>query len=605
MDNCFMQKNPFQIFSPEDLSSEDTVSLFVDVFTDFPKIIDPGHVIMVGPRGCGKSMMFRYLMPDCQCLAQQCTISELQFLGIYIPLKNTNFALSELQRLEEHAADVLNSHIMATHFAVKIFNAISDEKFYTVGNEALEEVKSFFSDGFLDILARSLGRRPDYNFDNINNVSDVFKKISSMCEDMYLEGMSYAKKFALPQGIIPYAGPLLDYIDFLYPLLLKLKDLSCMPNGPIYLLIDDAHFISEMQTKILNTWIATRTSSNVSLKVSTQVNYETYYTITGSTIDTPHDYSEINISTIYTGSRKSKYRDRVAAIVERRLKLFGIKNISPKGFFPEDKKQEEKIKEIDIEYKKKYDTGEGRGYYRSDDAYRYARPDYIKSLGGTSKSSSTYSYAGFDQLVHLSSGIIRFFLEPAHKMFSETQSIDPDKKEINFIPPSIQTSVAREEAYSYLFDDLEKLEKGRDKKAPPKEDLRKLSNLVHALGGMFRQILISDRSERRVFSIAFSDTPSDEVLNILNLGVRLGYFHKTTIGRKDSRSSGRTRLYVLSRRLAPIWNLDPTGFSGYQFVTNQFIEEAIRRPKSLLRKIQRLHGIEEETKSTQLSLFSE
>ena len=54
-------ENPFQITTPEDLDAQKTVSLFVDVFTDFPKIIDPGHVFLIGPRGVGKSMMFRYL----------------------------------------------------------------------------------------------------------------------------------------------------------------------------------------------------------------------------------------------------------------------------------------------------------------------------------------------------------------------------------------------------------------------------------------------------------------------------------------------------------------------------------------------------------------
>ncbi|UCH92711.1 MAG: hypothetical protein JSV88_20775 [Candidatus Aminicenantes bacterium] len=602
-----MKDNPFQIFSPEDLSAEDTVSLFVDVFTDFPKIKDPGHVIMIGPRGCGKSMMFRYLMPDCQCLAHQCILSKLDFLGIYIPLKNTNFALAELKRLERHAADILNSHILTTHFAVKIFNAISDNTFYKVENEALEEVKRFYTDGFIDILARILGRQPDYSLDDINTVSDVFKKISIICQDMYQEGMSYTKKLAYRQDIIPYEGPLLDYLDFLYPLLIELKKLKCMPKGPIYLLIDDAHWLSKMQAKVLNTWISTRTSSRVSLKISTQENYETYYTITGSTIDTPHDYSEIDISTIYTGSRKGKYRDRVANIVKKRLKRFGIEDLSPVKFFPVDKEQEAEIKRRELEYKKKFERGEGKGYYPSDDAYRYARPDYIKSLAGTSKSSSTYSYAGFEQLVHLSSGIIRFFLEPAHRMFSETQSRDPKNKKIKFIPPGIQNESVREEAERFLFDDLEKIgkeEEEKEEKAPPKEDLDKLSNLINLLGGLFRHILLSDRSERRVFSIAFSDSPSPEVLRILDLGVLLGYFHKSTIGRKDSKSGGRTRLYVLSRRLAPIWNLDPTGFSGYQFVTNQFIEEGILNPYGILRKITR-SGIDETTNPVQKSLFSE
>jgi hypothetical protein len=170
-------------------------------------------------------------------------------------------------------------------------------------------------------------------------------------------------------------------------------------------------------------------------------------------------------------------------------------------------------------------------------------------------------------------------------MFAETEAKNRNL-EITFIPPEIQSNVIREEADRFLFDDIEKLELGGDEKAPPKDDIKKLTNLIHGLGGLFRQILLSDRSERRVFSIAFSDAPSGEVNKILELGVLLGYFHKSTLGRKDSKSGGRTRLFVLSRRLSPIWNLDPTGFAGYLFVTNRIIEEAMNNPNSMLRRIQ-------------------
>ena len=66
--------NPFTVTSPENMSAEDTFSLFVDVFSDFPKVPDPGHMFLHGPRGSGKSMMFRYLKPDCQCLKFNCNM---------------------------------------------------------------------------------------------------------------------------------------------------------------------------------------------------------------------------------------------------------------------------------------------------------------------------------------------------------------------------------------------------------------------------------------------------------------------------------------------------------------------------------------------------
>jgi len=594
--------NPFQITSPEDLTAEETFSLFVDVFTDFHKIIDPGHVFLFGPRGSGKSMMFRYLQPDCQCIARECTLSELPFLGVYVPLKNTNFALTELRRLESrHASDILNEHILVTHFCVKIFKTLAKPELYSVDGTNKDVAMNFYNEVFMPTIFKTTSEIDDYQIEGTFTVADIFAKMAYISEILYTKALSYAKRLAFSKDLIPYEGPLCDYIDFLVPILSGISVLEGFPNGSIFLLIDDAHWLTNTQAKVLNSWVATRTSRKVSLKISTQYNYKTIYTSTGATIDTPHDYSEIDITTIYTGSSKSKYRDRISDIVKKRLETFGIKDITAEQFFPEDEEQEKEIRRIAQEYIKSYDKGEGKGHYRTDDALRYARPDFIKNLAGPKKSSSTYSYAGFNQLVHLSSGIVRHFLHPAHHMYASTKSRSGEK-EIKCIPPSTQNEIVREEANNFLFTDLERVERGGHDEATPKEDIKKLSNLIHGLGGLFRQVLLSDRAERRIISIAFSDDPSKLVERILSLGVQLGYFHKSTIGRKDSRSGGRTRLYILNRRLSPIWNLDPTGFSGYFFVTSALIEEAMDQPLVLLRRITK-KGFSEETKQIQLKLF--
>ena len=596
--------NPFQITSPEDLTAEEAEYLFVDVFTDFQKIIDPGHVFLVGPRGAGKSMMFRYLMPDCQCIAKNCKLESLPFLGVYVPLKNTNFALAELKRLEHrHASDILNEHIMVTHFCVKIFETLAKSDLYPLCDDSINAVKNFYNDTFISVLFKATHCIDDrYKLGEVETIADIFSKLSDVSEMLYNDAFSYAKKLAFRTDIIPYDGPLCDYLSFLLPILNALSKLPGFPRGSIYLLIDDAHWLTETQARVLNSWVATRTSRSVSLKISTQYNYKTYYTASGATIDTPHDFAEIDVATIYTGNNKSKYRSRIADIVKKRLAMFGINDVSAEEFFPEDKEQEAEINRLGERYNARHDSGDGKGFYRTDDALRYARPDYIKSLAGASKSSSKYSYAGFNQLVHLSSGIVRHFIHPAHLMYAATKSQPGSEELIKFIPPSIQSDIMREEANNFLFSDLEKMEKEGHEEAPPKEDINKLSNLIHGLGGLFRQVLLSNRSERRVFSIAFSDQPTQEVKRILKLGIRLGYFHTSTIGRKDSKSGGRTRLYVLNRRLAPIWTLDPTGFAGYLFLKSGLIEEALEQPLALLRRLSN-SGIPDDTEVVQLELF--
>jgi len=114
--------NPFQIKTPESLSPKETLSLFVDEYTEFPKITTQGHTFIMGPRGIGKSMIFRYLQPDCQCHDSK-TINDLDFLGFYIPLRNAGFTkISELARLEKNASHIFNEHIMVSYFMHKCFS---------------------------------------------------------------------------------------------------------------------------------------------------------------------------------------------------------------------------------------------------------------------------------------------------------------------------------------------------------------------------------------------------------------------------------------------------------------------------------------------------
>jgi hypothetical protein len=148
------------------------------------------------------------------------------------------------------------------------------------------------------------------------------------------------------------------------------------------------------------------------------------------------------------------------------------------------------------------------------------------------------------------------------------------------IEPTIQDAVVREAADQLMFGALDSLE-NEALKANSQEDVsgfRQLRNLIRALGGIFQEILLSDRSERRVFSIALSDDPPEEIMRVLRRGVQHGYFYEAAIGSKEG--SWRTRRYVMTRRLAPHFKLDPMGFSGYLFVTSELLGLAIANPKN-------------------------
>lgn len=581
-------KNPFAVQTPEDISAKDAFELFVDVFTDFFHVPNQGHTFLNGPRGSGKSMMFRYMLPDCQELKWKAPVKEHPYFSIYIPVKKTNINTVDLVRLQKHANFLLNEHLLVSFISIKIFNTIAtlltNEQYE--GQELGEEAISFYAyfvhkikeSGYNGTIPEVPSNAPAYV---------VFNLIEVLCKELHKDVDRYVKMLSFSDTPPLYQGSICEYLDFLYPLLVELRTLSFMPSDkPIYLLIDDADNLSLTQTIILNTWVSQRTTNKVSLKISTQLNYKTYRTASNVTIDSPHDYNEVNISTVYT-SQKNYYRKRVQEIIERRLSNAGL-DTSVEKFFPIDKQQQKKIDAISAQIL----SGEistPDAYWDRDKVYRYAVSEYMKQLSGPSKSTESgssksgmnFKYAGFRDMVDISSGIVRNFLELAARMYSLEQAVMKGKDVLS-IKPVRQNKAIRNYSNEFLHTELEKVVD--DEKATG-DVAHKLQNLVHSLGGIFKVTMFSDATQRRVFSIALTNVPDSEISQVLKLGIRYGYLQESTISYREG--TGRTKRYSLSRRLAPAFSLMAASFAGDQFITNHDLRSAMLNHRAFVAKFKR------------------
>lgn len=580
-------ENPFTVEPPDGIPLDKFLQLFYDVTPEFPKLIGSQHVFLEGPRGTGKSMMFRYLLPECQCKAFSKDLSEIDFFSILVPIKKSGLITSDISNLEsKYGQSIITEYIMAAFVIAQVFSglkhALELSSAINIPNGALKE---YIQANINPVLARCSADL--FSFNESSNCSIIISDLERYFGTLYSDAINYVRRQSLRQNVESYDGPLGGFIDFLFPILSGLRSLPFMPKGPIYLLVDDADDLDINQTRILNSWVASRTTKDVCLKISTQQRYKTYGTSTGQRIETPHDFSLISISSIYT-SNKNYYQKFIESIVRKRLAWVGI-STDPEMFFNSDAAQEAKIKIIADEIRRAYQAGQGSGFRESDDVVRYARPNYMRSLAGRRKSSHSYSYAGLSQLIHISSGVIRHFLEPAARMYAEQMAINTDHPtnpiEMTEISPGIQNKIIRSYSSEFLNQEFEKLIAEAMSSGDTDELLgyEKTRNLIKSLGGLFRiRILSTTHKERKVFSVAVPDQISKESRDLLKRATELGYLHQSTIGNKDG--TGRSSLYILHRRLAPEFYLDPTGFAGYLRITESDIQEGSNSPDRFLRR---------------------
>lgn len=578
--------NPFSVKTPESLSSQEIADLYVEVLADLPEVTAAGHTFINGARGTGKSMMLRSLEPRVQRAANKIqSYSELNFVAIHIPLKKSEF-ITELNRLSGDALVYYSEHQLVTNICIHIYKSLSE-----IGSEIIDKHQGeLFYKKIVKWLSFS-----GHDTSTISSLSDnVFRSLQSIFEDINIISKTYLRKLYDKNEYVTYSGVLLSYIDFLLPMINELKKSCNLKSSPIYLMLDDADCAPVVVQKIINTWVYCRTTDDISLKISTQNRYSTYLTLNGDYIESPHDYHDIDLTNIYSPDSpgKNQFYHRSLDIVNKRLKLFGI-HLNAEDFFPVDKKQEEAIELIAQELKEKWTSGQGKGFRAGDDAYRYARPEYIRRLGGSKKSSSNYSYAGFKNITRLASGVIRSVLEPASRMYNRCQREVGDAVREQGIPVSIQNDVLFNWSEEFLTTDFEKRKKSLLKCIDTTSSAfcdhettaAKLFRLINSLGMYFQSILLDESaSERRVYSFMLADEPDKELQQILSLAVEWGYLQSKTIGRKEG--IGRNMRYVMNKRLGPYFHLDVSGFAGNKSFTSDSLKLACNDTLSFLKSKQ-------------------
>jgi hypothetical protein len=549
-----MLNNPFELVTASKLTAENAVELWCDD-KRLERVWGKENCFINGHRGTGKSMLFRVLQYDCQKLLHP--EREPDFLSVYFSVRDSELMTEELDFFQDYPQKNILSE---SHFSLLILKQLI---------LLLQKNTSLISDTTKELFYEIISKRIETSYQFCTQRPKQLRKdIDSFLIDLIDLFDSERQRIVSYICLCIYKterfdGPLFLFDSLLEPIAVFIKQYL---HKCLYILIDDADDLPESHTVILNTWIARRHEAVV-FKVSTMFGYKTYKTKGRSAIQHPHDFTQYDIATRYLSDNSEDYIQLLKDITAKRLKSI-LLGRSVEDYFPEDEEQKKKIKELEIilseEYKGKYSGRATRDY-----VYRHLSSEYVKRYLKPSHATGNYIYSGFNTIAALSSGMVRDFIICAQKMYDEASRSNGGIPSV--IPANIQNDVVRRHA----DDVLEEIPQQKQKRelSTNKEDWKKIKNLIEGLGNIFKVKMLSEDSERRVFSFAFQDEPTANIERLLDMAISEGYFIKGFISKKEG--TGRRALYVLTRRIAPLFNLDISAYSGYLSLTSERVQHLL------------------------------
>ncbi len=571
--------NPFVVESPEKLRPDQIVALFVKEYTRLETVKQRRHTFIWGSRGSGKSMLLRFLEPKCQAIAEGSYDAVFKqpdpFLAVYCPGKEGHFNKSEFDHIDSSTATILSEHLINISVAFNVITSLFEQfpaGFLEKGESSklVAAATRLFDPAAVAGSVKEAGAGTDPKTDPLGWFGQLLfaenRKINSFLRDKCLKG-----------GRATYKGATSGYHDFLLPFLRLVSGLRSLKNASVYILFDDADRLTKVQQTIVNNWIANRDQATLCVKVSAQrESYKTYNTPRGGLIEQPHDFSEVDVEELYT-TRKTDYYKKIKLISERRLTLSAIPTKSIDEFLPASASEEQLFEQVKEETAREWESHQRQD--KSDYVYRYAKARLFQKLKAKKLDKS---YAGFQNLVDLSSGIVREFLEPCYLMFDTLVAQGRSAAEIDQIPVELQNRVINQYSKDVLIDRIEDIKKDLSHSGSSLPD--RLRTLVESLGRVFYNLLHDpDSRQPRLFSFAITGQIPEELAEVLRLGVRYRFFLPPS-SQGSKAGGGQVPLYVLNRRLCPAFKLDPSGFEGRLTISPEQLRIACEDPNRFVRQ---------------------
>jgi len=562
------QANPFEYDAALNLPADMLIDWYIEDHNFARVLRTTRNVLINGHRGSGKSMMLIYNSLRFQKLRHERKQHEFppQHVGIYVPCN------TPLTHRQDHELMPIGQQVTLSefYFVMAIVEAIA-EAFEAAPVDFLAEDYIILADELRAVMPNIV----------INEASSVFTQMRRNVKNQLI-----ILQQSLQQGILTEVEyNAVSFYSLVTPILSALKRTSIFKQAHFSILIDDAHDLNLHQKMLLNSWLTYRDHSVFSFKVAVAgLRTHNLRTLSGGTVLEGHDYLILDLEQPFQ-SEESNYAQFAKAVIEQRLAGVGLEGVAAENFFPQAPEFEADIEAANASVAQEYLKAKGWDNLSDlttdqkksvrDHVYKYGRAKYFRERKAK---SNLPTYAGFDTLVHLSTGVIRNLLNPCYQMFDSL--VSKNEPVASGIPTGTQSDIVKsksDEAWEQIRRGLEKVVEGCTK-----EDADYLCNLLTALGDYFVKRLTNHKSEPRILSFIISEAESENMKFLENLFRIAQEAQLLYIRSGSSKTRGRREDYFTPNRILwPVLGLDVCGQHGRASIPSRELVDAARFKKPI------------------------
>jgi hypothetical protein len=534
--------NPFVYAGANDLTAELILDYYIEDFNYSRFIQSNRNVLLVGERGCGKSMTLIHNSWPIQRIraSRGGTQMPYQYVGVYVPCNTPLIQKGEYGLLSSIQALAITEHqlVLSLAFALAETLALDSHLLNSEDHQALRQRLEYVLDAEL----------PDKG--------TVFDDLKAFVQRSSLQTQETVNQRDTPD--VQY-GRTYSFSTLIVPLLGITRHIPQLRNAHFMFLIDDAHYLNELQRKTLFSWIAYRDHSLFSFKVAiADLATSRLRTGYGGSILEGHDYIRLDMIQPFH-NELSSFGRFAQRLIARRLQRCGI-SVTPDEFFPQSAQLQADLEKAEESVRAEAVDKYGDNVRAvSDYVYKYKRAHYFRSR---SPRANRPEYSGFSTLVYLSTGVVRNLLLPCYWMFDKALSLRSGEAEqardVVEIPPAVQSEIILDRSrrlWDWLREGIDANIEGCSR-----EDAARCYRLFDQLAVHFRERLLHHSSEPRAISFTISSQREDVMPQLERLFGFLKEAQLLYVRSGAAKEKGQREWYhVPNRMLWPDRGLDPQG----------------------------------------------